>query len=131
MKILHCVVFLVTLMALAGVNVKQLYCIHADLTYWKVEMLPSEDKCPCEEKDCCCEDGQEDGHKHSRHVFYKIDDYSRVEQAFHFIPLTLFLPEVSQQVYTVVARGHGYPALFRHIIPGIAPSAELLCTFLC
>lgn len=74
-KIFHTIILLMTLMALIGVNVKQLCCCHADSLRCEIQFLPSGDPCGHGEEGCpsdCCED--------LRHDFYKIAESSRTEQ---------------------------------------------------
>ena len=74
-KIFHTLILLMTLMALVGVNVKQLCCCHADSLRCEIQFLPSGDPCDHGDGGCssnCCED--------LRHDFYKIAESSRTEQ---------------------------------------------------
>lgn len=74
-KIFHTIILLMTLMALVGVNVKQLCCCHADSLRCEIQFLPSGDPCDHGNEGCssnCCED--------LRHDFYKIAESSRTEQ---------------------------------------------------
>ena len=110
-QILHTLVLLITGMALIGVNVTQSGCIHSDRTYLEVRVLPAENTCPCEEECGCCQEERQFCkdccHASSRHDFYKVTDSSLVER--------------------VLQDGFAFYRKF----PGIPPSLESLCTFLC
>ncbi len=74
-KIFHTIILLITLIALVGVNVKQLCCCYADSLRCEIQFLPSADPHEKGKEDCpsgCSED--------FRHDFYKIAESSRTEQ---------------------------------------------------
>lgn len=136
-QILHTLVLLITGMALIGVNVTQLGCIHSDRTYLEVRVLPAENTCPCEEECGCCQGERQFCkdccHAFSRHDFYKVTDSSLVERGVQMQLSVFTLPEcgweMTIQILAVRDGKDGF-AFYRKF-PGIPPSLESLCTFLC
>ena len=121
-QILHTLVLLITGMALIGVNVTQSGCIHSDRTYLEVRVLPAENTCPCEEGCGCCQEERQ---------FCK--DSSLVERVLQMQLSVFTLPEcgweMTMQILAVRDGKDGF-AFYRKF-PGIPPSLESLCTFLC
>ena len=115
-QILHTLVLLITGMALIGVNVTQSGCIHSDRTYLEVRVLPAENTSAS-----------------SRHDFYKVTDSSLVERVLQMQLSVFTLPEcgweMTMQILAVRDGKDGF-AFYRKF-PGIPPSLESLCTFLC
>ena len=76
-------------------------------------------------KDCC--------HASSRHDFYKVTDSSLVERVLQMQLSVFTLPEcgweMTMQILAVRDGKDGF-AFYRKF-PGIPPSLESLCTFLC
>ena len=122
-QILHTLVLLITGMALIGVNVTQSGCIHSDRTYLEVRVLPAENTSPCEEGCGCCQEERQFCkdccHASSRHDFYKVTVFTLPECGW----------EMTMQILAVRDGKDGF-AFYRKF-PGIPPSLESLCTFLC
>lgn len=114
-------------LALTGVNIKQLYCSHADSLHWEVCLLPAEKACPCDES--CC--GENSCHHNARYAFLKITDFSRTETSMQMALHPLCLPESFFHlfVYFSVAETGYFP--FRYKIPDRLMPREWLCTYLC
>ena len=112
-QILHTLVLLITGMALIGVT------------------------CPCEEGCGCCQEERQFCkdccHASSRHDFYKVTDSSLVERVLQMQLSVFTLPEcgweMTMQILAVRDGKDGF-AFYRKF-PGIPPSLESLCTFLC
>ena len=125
-QILNTLVLLITGMALIGVNVTQSGCIHSDRTYLEVRVLPAENTCPCEEECGCCQ-GERQFCKDCCHAS------SRHERGLQMQLSVFTLPEcgweMTIQILAVRDGKDGF-AFYRKF-PGIPPSLESLCTFLC
>ena len=102
-QILHTLVLLITGMALIGVNVTQSGCIHSDRTYLEVRVLPAENTSPWVE----------------RVLQMQLSVFTLPECAW----------EMTMQILAVRDGKDGF-AFYRKF-PGIPPSLESLCTFLC
>ena len=94
-KIGQVALLLVVLLALIGVNVKQVYCCHAHDLHREVIFVPDEAAETCHEG--CC--GSKSCHHTTRYDFYKVTDYSQVETdtelfIFSFELMEHTLPEV-------------------------------------
>ena len=126
-KIVHFFVLLVTVTALVGVNVKQLYCDHFDRTNWEVEMLPVEREFSCDE-DCC---GGEACHDETRHDFYKITDYSLTESDVKMVLLPFDIPEPFQitSLYLPVRQLNLFT--YKDEISDLSLRREFLCSYIC
>jgi hypothetical protein len=74
-KIGQVALLLVVMLALIGVNVKQVYCCHAHDLHREVIFVPDEAAETCHEG--CC--GSRACHHTTRYDFYKVTDYSQVE----------------------------------------------------
>ena len=113
-QILHTLVLLITGMALIGVNVTQSGCIHSDRTYLEVRVLPAENTGTWEEGG-------------------GVTDSSLVERVLQMQLSVFTLPEcgweMTMQILAVRDGKDGF-AFYRKF-PGIPPSLESLCTFLC
>ena len=126
---------LITGVALIGVNVVQLSCIHSDNVYLTVRMLPLEKDCPCSDECACCQEEEHECHNcchpHTHHAFYKVADSSVVEREVQMFVATLWLPELCFRIRTdqpLIKDINFFP---EHEIPELPPARELLCTFLC
>lgn len=126
-KILNCIVLLVTGLALIGVNVTQLYCCHTTYTHWTVQVVPADDGCPCDE--ACCRD--KDCHEQTRHDFYKITDFSKTESGIELVQASFYLPELSQLLLLYLPEAYEKYVFSKPEFPDIPIPRELLCTFLC
>lgn len=135
-KILHWFVLLVTGIALAGVNVIQLSCIHSNDVYFTVRLLPLEEVCPCEEGcTCCCTtesaDHKKECHPQQRHSFYKLTDSSAIERGIQLRADALYLPEFYWPVFLNLPVLDNNYIIPDQEIPEMPPSQEFLCTYLC
>lgn len=130
-KILHWLVLLFTGIALIGVNVQQLYCVHSDQMQWEVRLLPADGACPCEQGCCCCPTDKS-CHDPARHDFYKVTDSSKIEQGIQITLNPLYLPAMCFWVSEEVKENRqNYLVLRRQEIFSPFPGRELLCTFRC
>lgn len=119
---------LVIVLALIGVNVKQLYCYHAHDLHWEVCILSNESSCPCEEG--CC--GEEACHHTTRYDFYKITDCPQTESELQVVTLLPFyLPEIfySDLFSSILEKVEFF--FLKDKIPDRVVHRELLCTYLC
>lgn len=126
-KIFHCLILLITGIALIGVNVRLLHCCHSKDSVVEVRIMPDEEEQPCCE-DCC---GTKQCHTHSHHTFYKVTDFSRVESGFHTLHIACILLYVMEcsplksDFQNQSVEPDGMKALYD------PPSCSFLCTYRC
>lgn len=126
LKILHTFVLLSTLTALIGVNVRQLCCCHSKPFTCEIQLLPEQEKCPCDEENC----GQ-DCRDTGRHDFYKITDFSKTEEGIQLQIAEYIQPEFQGSVGCCVAIIPELNYVFPDPVPDLGVSREFLCTYLC
>ena len=102
-KIGQVALLLVVLLALIGVNVKQVYCCHAHDLHREVIFVPDEAAETCHEG--CC--GAKSCHHTTRYDFYKVTDYSQVETdaelfIFSFVEFSCFIIHEPFYILTVI-----------------------------
>ena len=119
---------LVMLLALVGVNVKQLYCCHAEHVRWEVCLLPSDVvSVPCE--DGCC--GEQSCHHTTRSDFYKVTDCSQIESEPDLSLLPIDLPEEWMSEFLVEKLIISEYRFLKNKWPDRVLQRPLLCTYLC
>lgn len=126
-KILHLLILFLTLVAMIGVNVRQIYCFHGGNLCWVVQILPDDAASLCD-GDCC---KTKECHSEKQHDYYKVTDFSREEhhvdwqiadfgQILEFAGMPVF--------YTMVEKSFFSKGTV-HFTP--LPERSMLCTYLC
>lgn len=128
-KILHGLIVLIVGIAFIGVNVQHFYCCNSEDIRWEVKLTPGDNHCPCAEK-CCCYHNE--CQQPARHNFYKITDFSKVEQNLQIVLAIFCLPEYNRTLEKKNAvLSFDRNTSPEHKLPDKQLLREFLCTYLC
>lgn len=121
--------------ALIGVNISKGYCGYCEKGYVQLKVVPLESGCACGDENCRCAGGnacsEEKTGDSEKNAFYKVGEYSLVEQGIKLGVLFCYLPLKPDSI--IVMNPVEEKNNFRddRIYPDLPFLRERLCIYLC